>query len=308
MNRFNLMLIFIIELSIAGGCKEHMLIQQTIHHSTSFDMEGHRGCRGLMPENTIPAMLKALDLGVTTLEMDICFSKDKKVFLSHEPFFNHEITTTPDGNFINETEERSYNMYQMDYDSIVKYDVGLKPHPRFPQQEKIKAIKPLLSDLFLAVKEYMQHSKRAFPFFNIETKTVPATDTIYHPEPKEFVDRLMTVIKNNQMEKQVIIQSFDFRTLQYVHQKYPSVKTAMLIEETEKSSIDEQLKKLGFTPTIYSPAFSLVNENTISACHAKNIKVIPWTVNTKEAIDKLRKLGVDGIITDYPNLFLPDNR
>ena len=76
-----------------------------------FDYQGHRGCRGLMPENTIPAMLKAIDLGVTTLEMDISFSKDKKPFLSHEPFFNHEITTKPDGTFVTRQEEKSLNLF-----------------------------------------------------------------------------------------------------------------------------------------------------------------------------------------------------
>lgn len=89
-----------------------------------------------MPENTIPAMLHAVGMGVTTLEMDISFSKDKKALLSHEPFFNHEITTKPDGSFIDEKDEKKYNLYQMSYDSIKKYDVGMKPHPRFPQQQK----------------------------------------------------------------------------------------------------------------------------------------------------------------------------
>ena len=96
-----------------------------------FDIQGHRGCRGLMPENTIPAMLNAIGLGVTTLEMDISISKDKKVFLSHEPFFNHEITTKPDGGFINEKSEKSFNTYKMNYADIIKYDVGMKATSTF---------------------------------------------------------------------------------------------------------------------------------------------------------------------------------
>lgn len=268
-----------------------------------FDKQGHRGCRGLMPENTIPAMLKALDLGVTTLEMDISISKDKKVFLSHEPFFNHEITTKPDGSFITEKEERSYNMYQMKYDSIIKYDVGLKPHPRFPQQEKLKAVKPLLADVYDAVKKDMITRRRPFPYYNIETKTMPATDNIFHPAPAEFVELLMKVITENQMEDFVIIQSFDFRTLQYLHKKYPIVKTAALIEDYDKRTLEEQIKALGFTPTVYSPAFVLVNEALIKKCHDQNIKIIPWTVNDKKKIEELQNMGVDGVITDYPNLF-----
>jgi glycerophosphoryl diester phosphodiesterase len=268
-----------------------------------FDTQGHRGCRGLMPENTIPAMLKALELGVTTLEMDASISKDKQVFLSHEPFFNHEITTKPDGSFIEEKEERNYNMYHMLYDSIKTYDVGLKPHPRFTQQQKMAAVKPLLSDLFDSVKNYMLTAKRPYPFFNIETKCLPATDNLYHPEPAEFVELLMKVIIEKKMEQYVIIQSFDFRSLQYLHQHYPAIKNAMLIEDFDKRSMEEQIKALGFTPTIYSPEQSLVNKTLIEKCHQQNIKIIPWTVNDVKKISQLKAMGADGIISDYPNLF-----
>ncbi|HYK44667.1 MAG TPA: glycerophosphodiester phosphodiesterase family protein, partial [Parafilimonas sp.] len=96
-----------------------------------FDKEGHRGCRGLMPENTIPAFLKAIDLGVTTLEMDAVITKDGQVLISHEPFFNHEITTKPNGDTLRESEDRSFNIYQMNYDEVKTYDVGLKVNPRF---------------------------------------------------------------------------------------------------------------------------------------------------------------------------------
>ncbi len=265
--------------------------------------QGHRGCRGLMPENTIPAMIKALDLGVTTLEMDISISKDKKVFLSHEPFFNHEITTKPDGSFIDEKDEKNYNMYLMNYDSIKKYDVGMKPHPRFAQQQKMKVVKPLLADVFASIKQEMMTRNRPYPFYNIETKTQPATDNIYHPAPDEFVELLMKVIKENGMEDFVIIQSFDFRTLQYLHQHYPTIKTAMLIEDYDNRTLEAQIKDLGFTPTIYSPAFVLVNKSLVNKCHQQNIQVIPWTVNDKTKMIELKVLGVDGIISDYPNLF-----
>src|SRR5581483_6059493 len=90
----------------------------------AFDIEGHRGCRGLMPENTVPAMMKAIDMGVTTLEMDAVITKDKQVILSHEPFFNHEITTKPDGSYVNEQEEKSLNIYKMTFAQTQQYDVG----------------------------------------------------------------------------------------------------------------------------------------------------------------------------------------
>ncbi len=271
--------------------------------TVGFDKQGHRGCRGLMPENTIPAMLKALDLGVTTLEMDASITKDKQVILSHEPFFNHEITIKPDGSYVEEKDEKNYNMYRMSYDSIKLYDVGLKPHPRFPQQQKLKAVKPLLSDVFDTVISYCSKWNLKIPYFNIETKCLPGTDNIYHPAPGEFVEKLIALIKEKKLLKFVIIQSFDFRSLQYLHKHYPEVQTAMLIEDFDKIPFEDQIKKLGFTANIYSPHFSLVTEQLVQKCHAANMRIIPWTVNDKATIAKLKALKVDGIISDFPDLF-----
>jgi glycerophosphoryl diester phosphodiesterase len=271
--------------------------------TVNWDKQGHRGCRGLMPENTIPAMLKALDFGVTTLEMDAIVTKDGQVILSHEPFFNHEITTKPDGSFIDEKDERSFNIYQMTYAEVKRFDVGMKPHPRFAQQQKMKAVKPRLADMFDSVFRYMMTMRRPVPLYNIETKCLPATDNIYHPEPGPFVELLMKVIMEKGMEKYVTIQSFDFRSLQYLHQHYPDMQTAMLIEDDDKASFEEQLKKLGFTASIYSPHYSLVTPELVKQCHAKNMRLIPWTVNDKNEIERLKEMDVDGIISDYPNLF-----
>ena len=268
-----------------------------------FDKQGHRGCRGLMPENTVPAMLYALGMGVTTLEMDVVITKDKKVILSHDQWFGEEITTKPDGKFMGPREERTYNIYWMTYEQTKAFDVGMKPHPRFPQQQKMKVTKPLLADVIDSVKKDMMTRRRPFPYYNIETKTNPEFDGVFNPKPEEFVELLMAVIKEKQIEEQVIIQSFDFRTLQYLHQKYPSIKTAMLIEDFDKRTLEEQIKALGFVPTIYSPAYQLVNEPLLKKCHAQNLKMIPWTVNDKATIDKLKLMGVDGLISDYPNLF-----
>ncbi len=268
-----------------------------------FDKQGHRGCRGLMPENTIPAMIHALGLGVTTLEMDVVITKDRKVILSHEPFFNHEITTKPDGSFIEEKDEKTYNIFQMPYSETVKYDIGMKPHPRFPQQQKMKAVKPLLSDVFKALKEDMMTRRRPFPFYNIETQTTTAGDNVFHPAPGEFVELLMQVIKENQMEDHVIIQSFDIRTLQYLNKYYPHIQLALLIEENDNRGWRAHVDELGFHPNIYSPHYSLVTEGLVPHCKIYNTRVIPWTVNDKITMDKLKKMKVDGIISDYPNLF-----
>lgn len=272
----------------------------------TFDKEGHRGCRGLMPENTIPAMITALDLGVTTLEMDVVISKDQQVVLSHDPFFNHDISTInpgqPNAFTLTAAQEVNYRIFNMDYADISKIDVGLKPHPRFPQQQKIAAIKPLLSELIDSVEQHVAKTKRALPFYNIETKTTPAGDNTLHPPPAAFVDLLIGLIRKKGIEDRVIIQSFDFRTLKYLHEKYPKYKTALLIEDFDKRPLDQQLEALGFIPTIYSPAHQLVGPELVKACHDKKMKIVPWTVNDKPRIDTLRKMGVDGIISDYPGL------
>jgi glycerophosphoryl diester phosphodiesterase len=270
---------------------------------SAFDKEGHRGCRGLMPENTIPAMIKALDLGVTTLEMDIAITKDKQPVLSHEPWFAQDITTKPDGTYMKDLEEKRFVIYWMTYEQVKTFDVGMKPHPRFPRQQKMKLVKPLLRDVIDSCEEHAKATNRPLPWYNIETKTDPVLDSVFHPMPVEFVDLLMSVILEKGIGERTIIQSFDFRTLQYLHQKYPSIKTSMLIEGFDKRDLDEQIKALGFVPTIYSPEYSLVNDDLVKKCHQQNIRIIPWTVNDKPTIDKLKKTGVDGIITDYPDLF-----
>lgn len=272
-------------------------------HEISFDKEGHRGCRGLMPENTIPAMLKAIDLGVNTLEMDIVFTADNVALVSHEPFFNHEITTKPDGKFIEEGDERTYNIYKMSFAETQRYDVGLKPNPKFPQQQKMSIAKPSLSALIDSVEAYTSKNRLPKVYYNIETKTLPSTDNVFHPAPAPFVDMLMKVILDKHIAKRVIIQSFDMRTLKYLHQKYPKIKTALLVDGADRNSFRKQLNDLGFTPTIYSPEQILVTANLISSCHEKNIKIIPWTVDEKSKIEELKAMGVDGIISDYPNLF-----
>lgn len=291
---------FLIGLAILQACTTS---KPATMKTRTFDKEGHRGCRGLLPENTIAAMKKAVDLGVTTLEMDAVITRDGEVVLSHEPFFNHAITTRPDGSAVTEAAEKSLNIYQMTYVQVQTFDVGLKPHPRFPQQQKIAATKPLLRELIDTIKAYCRQKGVALPQFNIETKSQPSTDGIYHPAPAEFVDRLMAVITKKNIGANTIIQSFDFRTLQYLHQTHPSIRTAMLIEDYDKRSLDEQLSALGFVPTIYSPAAVLATRERIDACHQKQMLVIPWTVNTVAEMKQLVALGVDGLISDYPDRY-----
>ncbi|WP_239541057.1 glycerophosphodiester phosphodiesterase [Cryomorpha ignava] len=265
------------------------------------DFQGHRGCRGLMPENTIPGFLRALDLGVTTLEMDVVVTKDHRVICSHEPWFSHDIALDPSGIEIKEENEKNHRIYAMDYTNTQNYDVGLKLHPRFPDQQKLPAHKPLLEDVIDSAEYHAGEKKRELPYYNIETKTTPEGDGIFHPSPEVFVDLLLEIIYEKGIAERTIIQSFDTRTLQYIHIKHPDIKLALLIENDK--SIEHNIQALGFIPDIYSPDFTLVNANLIAFCHRKKIEVIPWTVNELSDMKVLILLGVDGLISDYPDRF-----
>lgn len=267
---------------------------------SKLDRQGHRGTRGLMPENTIQAMKKALDLGVTTLELDVIISKDRQVVVSHDPYMSADITTKPDGSPVTAEEQKSLVLYQLTYDQIRRYDVGSKPHPQFPQQQKFRAYKPLLTELIDSVETYAKARKLPLPRYNIEIKMSPATDSLYNPGPVEFV-RLVMPICEQKLGKRYNIQSFDARPLQLIHKQYPLVALAYLTANA--SSVQQNLDILGFTPNLYSPYYKTVTAETVKICHDKGMQIIPWTVNTKPEIDALVQLGVDGIITDYPNLF-----
>ncbi len=269
--------------------------------SSALDLQGHRGARGLMPENTIPAMLKAIDLDVTTLEMDVVISKDNKVVVSHDPYFSHSITTTPQGKHLTQKEATNYLLYQMPYDSIKKYDVGLKTHPDFPRQQKMAVHKPLLSDLIDAAEQYAAQKGKKM-LYNIEIKSKQGFDGTRHPEPARFADLLVDVLKEKNILGRTTIQSFDVRALKYVHQQYPNIVLSYLVEVTAEP-LQAQLDKLGFVPPIYSPHYSMVSKELVAQSHHQNMKIIPWTINNIEGINALVDMGVDGIISDYPDLF-----
>ncbi len=277
--------------------------QNKMNRNYSFDWQGHRGARGLVPENSIPAMYKAIDLGATTLEMDVVITKDKQVILSHEPFFSHEITTNPNGTAVTIQEEKKLNIFQMSYAATQRYDVGLRGNARFPQQHKMAVKKPLLLQVIDSADAYAIQQKKALPYYNIETKSHPSTDGVFHPDPKSFVDLLVAVIQNKKITDRVTIQSFDIRTLQYLHQQYPDIPTVLLIESEDKRTLQDHLAALGYTPYAYSPHYSLVNAVMVAECKKLNMQLIPWTVNNLKEMKRLRELGVNGIISDYPNLF-----
>lgn len=265
------------------------------------DFQGHRGCRGLMPENTIPGFIKALDLGVNTLEMDVVITSDMQVLLSHEPYFSHEICTDPQGKELDEARTSNHLIYALTYAQTTAYDCGMKPHLRFPDQEKIPVHKPLLIDVILAAEQHANATQRELPYYNIETKSTPEGDNILHPAPDEFARLLADVVIEKGIQNRTIIQSFDVRTLQYLHNAEPDMTLALLVENN--LGPEENLRLLGFTPDIYSPDYNLVDEDLVNYCAQHKMKLIPWTVNELPVMQNLLDIGVDGIISDYPDKF-----
>jgi glycerophosphoryl diester phosphodiesterase len=263
--------------------------------------QGHRGCRGLMPENTIAAMKKGIDLGAQVLELDVVISKDKQVIVSHDTYMAAEISLKPSGDIITAAEEKNLLLYNMPYAEIIKYDVGSKHNTKFPQQQNFPAYKPLLSVLIDSADLYAKQQGKPLPSYNIEIKSQPEKDEIEHPKTAVFVELLMSVLKDRKITDRMNIQSFDVRPLQLIHQQYPAIKLSFLTANAK--SVNDNLTQLGFVPAIYSPYYKTVTADAVKICHDKGIRIIPWTVNTKEEINTLINLGADGIITDYPDLF-----
>jgi glycerophosphoryl diester phosphodiesterase len=264
-----------------------------------FDWQGHRGSRGLMPENTTPAFLKALEYPeVTTLELDLAVSKDSQLIVSHEPWFNPSICLRPGGDSIGKNEAESLLIYRMTAAEIRDYDCGSIGNPRFPQQQKTKAYKPTLREVVEAVRA-QRPDKAASIRWNVEIKSEPEWDEKRHPAVADFARLTVDEIRRLDIAARCTVQSFDKRALQAVHRAAPDIALALLVENTR--GFDANIAELGFQPAIYSPYYLLVSKRLVRDCHDKNIKLIPWTVNDVPNMRKLIRLGVDGIITDYPD-------
>jgi glycerophosphoryl diester phosphodiesterase len=263
----------------------------------SFDWQGHRGARGLYPENTIGGMREALKYPVTTLELDAVVSRDNLVVVSHEPWMNPEMCVSPTGV---EFQDKEINLYKLKYEDILTYDCGSKVHPRFTHQIKINESKPLLGQLIEeSEKEIKLHHRQIS--YNIEIKsTLEEEKAGFQPGYKKFADLVIKEIKKHLPLQRFMIQSFDKRVLKYVHQQYPDVTLSVLEESAYEP--EAYLKGLGFTPQVFSPEYTLLKASDVEFFHGQGIKVIPWTINTLVEMERIKSLGIDGMITDYPNL------
>jgi len=265
------------------------------------DWQGHRGCRGLMPENTIPAFLRALSYPeVQTLELDVVISADDRVIVSHEPWMSSEICQTKAGEELAEGEENRISIRSLTVAEIATYDCGQRPHPRFPQQAKRPAEKPTLLAVFAAVDRYCVQNDRPSPRYNIELKYEEKHEPAFVPDRETFVDLVLGDLAAWGKPELVTLQCFDPPTLTVIREKAPDVQLAYLDEFP--GDLKAKMDAIGFVPPIYSPYEIHTDAKIMAEARALNMLVVPWTVNTVERMQAMLDLDVDGIITDYPDL------
>jgi glycerophosphoryl diester phosphodiesterase len=260
-------------------------------------IHGHRGFRGLYPENTITAFIEAAKLGVDALEMDVVISKDGAVVVSHEAWMNPLFCTRPDGVPV-ENNPVKYNLYGMTYSEISQYDCGKRGHPDFPLQKKSAEHKPLLRDVIARMESFVKEHQRPPLKYNIEIKT-EKPDGVFNPPPAPFVKQVYEVVKEAGIAQQVHLQSFDVRILQEIKKEKLPCSIGLLVETNE--DLATHLDLLGFLPQVFSPEFNLLSGEVISHIRESGMQCIPWTVNDTNDMQVLMLMGVDGLITDYPD-------
>ncbi len=270
------------------------------YQAPEFDWQGHRGARGLVPENSIPSFLKAVEYGMNTLEMDVGVSKDNIVVVSHEPWMTTRLCLMPDGSPIDKGGEGQYRFMYLNYDEIKQFDCGSKGLKRFPNQQKMKVHKPSLASVFEVVEEKIKDENLPQVAYNIEIKSHHTHDGEWTPPIEDFVKYVIETIEDSGIDpRRICIQSFDARPLQIINQKHPEYTLSWLVYN--EKDYDQKLKELDFIPDVYSPNFEILNSITVKALQNKGMKVIPWTVNEISDMKNLIAMGVDGIITDFPD-------
>jgi len=271
------------------------------------DVQAHRGGMALMPENTLEAMRNSVDLGVNTLEMDLAVSADGKVLLSHDLMFHHRYATRPDGTSVNRGDTPEY-IYTMPYDSVKKYDVGMKYNAAWPVKQCIPAVKPLLADVITFVESYTSQNGLSPVKYNIEIKSdFGEGEGKNWPEYKEFVDVCASVLASFNLGNRLIVQSFDHRALNYLHDKYPDFILSYLIRNTDVD-FDRFMGLLDFTPEWLSPPHEIINAEFMNEARRRGMMVVTWTVDEPEEFRRLIELKVDGIITNHPDRLLDHTR
>jgi glycerophosphoryl diester phosphodiesterase len=271
-----------------------------VQSPSRLEVHGHRGCRGLRPENTLPAFLHALDLGVDVLELDVIISADQQVVVSHEPWLNPLICRGPAGEPLAADNAPRHNLYRMPYAQIRQCDCGLA-HPGFPQQLARPAVKPLLREVLAAAEAHAARQGRRPPEYSVEIKSLPEGDGLYHPAPAEFFALVLAELDQAGVGARTTILSFDPRVLRQAHAVRPDLRTCLLVEPEQDWL--PSLRELRFVPTTFGPSHHTVTAAALSELRMlyPGLRVVPWTVNEPADFRQLLAWGVEGITTDYPD-------
>lgn len=287
----------LISLFILTSCSTN----STMSEQPTFDWQGHRGCRGILPENTIPAFLHALTYPeITTLELDVVINKEGRVIVSHDPWMHPEICLDPQGEKLADTPKIA--ILDMRLDEIQAYDCGSLPHARFPDQHKMKVVKPTLGQVFVAVREACEGTGRELPKFNIEIKYLDEWEKAgLVPSMQDFIEAVLISLKQWPEHELINLQCFHPPVLKLLHEQAPKYTLAYLDEFPQAGVLKEKIDSLGFVPEFYSPYHIKLTKEIVDEAHDLGMKVIPWTVNALPDMRRVREAGVDGIITDYPN-------
>jgi glycerophosphoryl diester phosphodiesterase len=286
--------------------------------AAAFDLQGHRGARGLAPENTLAAFERALAIGVTTLETDMAVTKDGVIVISHDPYLNPDVVRGPDGAWL---ASKGPTIYSLTYEELSRYDVG-RVNPasayakQFPEQRAADGQRfPMLAQVFGLGKNNAVR-------FNIETKITPTSvgDT---PDPPTFARMVVKAIIDAGMTQRTTVQSFDWRTLVEVKKLAPEIATACLTIETQNN---DNVQRQAAAPSPWLAGLSLADHGRslprlvkaagcgtwsmfwrnltaqeVEEAHALGLLVLPWTVNDPADMARLVDWKVDGLITDYPD-------
>jgi len=263
------------------------------------DLQAHRGGAGLMPENTFTSMKNALDMRINTLEMDLQITSDGKVVVSHDNYFHPRCAIRPDGTPVQQGEPKEY-IHTMPYDSAAKYEVGLKPTDKWPEKALISEHVPLASELLDFTEQYAKDNGIPLPGYNIEIKsrTGEGEGTLW-PDYVEFCDTCIPLLLSKNLGERLIVQTFDPRSMEYIHEKWPEVILSYLTEKDP--DIEAILATISFQPQWWSPNYAAITPENVAFCHKRGIKVVPWTVDEPEDIRRMADCGVDAIISNYPD-------
>lgn len=267
------------------------------------DVQAHRGGAGLMPENTLEAMIAAVDLGVNTLEFDLVLSGDGQVVVSHDLYFHSRYSIRPDSSLVVRGEPKEW-LYKMSYEDIKKYDVGSRSCDVWPDKACFPAVKPLASELIDSIECYTRENSLSPMRYNIEVKSNAGSgEGVDWADYKVFSDACLEVLLSKQLGDRLVVQCFDTRALNYMHSKYPEVRYSYLIP-ADVTDVQAALSALDFTPTWVSPHYSMTDEELVSKCHENGMRIVPWTVDQDEDIKRMLSLGVDAVISNYPDRLL----